>query len=217
MKKNLLLLFLCLLTVQYLDAKLYVATHDIIIKRSKRAHASVLGVIKKGASIDATEIDNIWAKIKYNDRDAYIKTKFLKAAPEVIPAPPIAMHSKWTTKNIILVVIGGIVSLFILRNIFRTISGYFSRNSNSKNKVAPAILKPTHWYQCQHCRAAVKKHMPPSETGCVKGAVHNWIELAEVGVNKYFCRHCATTITAKSIPIEWGCPGNDFHFWTQLS
>ena len=217
MKRKLLLILFCLAVTQCVSAKLFTATQDIRVKNGRRVHSPVLGVVKKGDTIDVQAINgSTWAKVKYKESDGFVKMTYLKPVPEA-PAPPVEQVHKWNTTSFVLLMIGAIVLLFIARRLVEVAREYYENKANAKNKPAVVVQKPTHWYQCRHCRVTVKKHTAPSDNGCVSGKDHTWVELAEVGLNRYFCRNCATVITAKAIPVEAGCPSSDLHYWTQLS
>ncbi len=58
--------------------KYEVTANSLNVTSSASANSSLLGTLIKGTKIDVINISNNWAKIKYNNKDAYVNATYLK-------------------------------------------------------------------------------------------------------------------------------------------
>ena len=58
--------------------KYEVTTDSLNIRSSASTSSTILGKLSKGTKIDVISITNGWAKFKYNNKDAYVSTQYLK-------------------------------------------------------------------------------------------------------------------------------------------
>ena len=220
-KKYFLLLMVGLLMAAGVDAKYYIATKELKVHATKGKKAKVIGVVKIRSTVDVTEIDDIWWRITYNDQDGYVQGKFLKEAPEnisVTEQTTVDETSKlpFGISTISLVIIIGSILAVIVT--IRQIRNYIARKKARLAYRPPAekIARITHWYQCKHCSAAIKKDTEPSIAGCSQSLRHLWINLGPLGNLKYICKNCSTIIMVAEEPRKDGCPNNDEHQWKKL-
>ena len=200
------------------DAKLYIATQNLPVRKNKRPHSLVVGFIGNGAAVDVTNIKGNWGKVKYQDKYGYIQTGHLKAAPPVTSKPENEPESETPSSGTTLVWIAGLAGFaLVIRILFFAKKNYSGKTIKSKKNAAIGnTLSFVYWYQCKHCSAVVKKSDHPSHDGCISAKLHHWTQLAEVGLDKYMCRHCLTTIQTTTFPATSGCPGAEFHVWNKL-
>jgi hypothetical protein len=231
MRKKISLLFCVLILFKSAEAKLFIASQNIPVRNSNVSNSFILGFINDGDTIDVTDINNTSGKIAYRVKYGYINTEHLKAVPQASQATNDA-GSKSPSLSAILLLIASIAGLaFIIKKLFFAPENYPDKaviqpkNPNQRSGPIPtirpepirsAVSLVTYWYQCSNCSAVVKKNELPSRIGCSKGTSHKWVQLAEVGPDKYFCKHCHTTIQAATFPVSNGCPAGEFHDWSKI-
>ena len=216
MKKTLLWLLFCLLIINHIDAKLFVSTHDIKVRKGKGSHATVLGFIKNGTIIDVTDTDGQWGMVVYGNKEGFVKTKYLRPAAPAAPAAKEETGNPPGSISILLFTGGLLLSVFLIKRLITAWKfGTFRRSRSKKAPEANQQNLPVYWYQCKHCNAIVKKSDHPSHKGCLRSTLHHWTQMAEVGGHKYYCKQCLTTIQSATIPSSDGCPGGVYHTWTQ--
>lgn len=225
MKANrfLTLVILCLLLVPCAHAEFYNASHDIKIRKGRSLKYAAIGTIKKGEPVDVYEINAGWGRISFKDRDAYIPVKHLEAIAEEVPPAPVAEEategSQINTTTVLSIAFLLLV-IYILRqaDVFYHIGRALRivKKRDAGNNDAAEDL-PLLWYQCNNCRAVVKKQTPPNTKGCEKAKIHYWINLAEVGKESYYCSACGIGVKTRSVPVTVGCINSTEHSWKKLS
>ena len=215
------LLLLALIGSANLDAKYYIATHDIKVKAAVGNNTEVIGIVKNHSHFEATQIDNNWYVISYNGKDGYILAKYIKAVPEVT-------SGKTTSTGIINKkfpfgldsdsVVAFIISLVVVVVVIRQVRNYIlARKARlAYQPVNPKMPAITNWYQCKHCRVAIRHNSEPRISGCSQSLRHLWVNLGEIGELKYICRNCTTIITVRSEPPAEGCPNDGMHQWKNV-
>ena len=205
-----------------LDAKYYIATKDLKVRATKDSHAKVLGTVKKRSTVDVTEIDDVWWRITYNDQDGYVQGKYLKEAPENLS--PSGQATADETQGLpfglsttsLAIIIGSVLAIIVT---IRQIRNYIARKKARAAYRPPAekIQRITHWYQCKHCSAAIKKDSEPGIAGCSQALRHLWINLGPIGNLKYICKNCSTIVTVIEEPKTEGCPNAEDHIWKKIA
>ena len=189
------------------------------VRADKNAKAQIIGSLKNRTTVDVTEESDVWWKITYNDRDGYVQGKYLKEAPEVAAAP-VEMEAEasgllfgLTTTELIAIGVGLIVVIVLINRL----SNYIARRRELANYKPPVVKAPTtnYWYQCKHCSVAIKKDTQPGIAGCSESLRHLWVNLGEVGSDKYMCKNCSTIIMVSLEPQAEGCPKGE-HQWKKL-
>ena len=220
-KKRFLLLFVVLLmAAQLYGRSSYIATQDIKVRASKGKNFKVIGTIKKRATVEVTEIDDVWWRVTYNDQDGYVLGKYLKEAPENIPVPTVTTvtNGSWFDDiGITTIAIGIGIILAIIVAIRMTRNYILAKRARAAYRPpAEKVHRITHWYQCKHCSAAIKKDTEPNRAGCSQSLRHLWINLGELGNLKYICKGCSTIVMVKEQPPMDGCPNADEHVWKKI-
>ena len=221
LKKYILVLLIMLLTAAVASARTsYITTRDVKVRAAKGIHAKVLGTIKIRTTVEVTEVDDVWWKIVYKDQDGYVQGKYLKEAPENIPAPTPSVTLDPSNIHVTQVGIGIGCVLAVIVTVRQT-RNYFVRK---KERLAyrppePKVARITHWYQCKHCSASIKKDTEPNIAGCSQSLRHLWIKLGEIGDLKYICKKCSTIITVNAEPEATECPNanGDTHHWKKIA
>ena len=220
-KKYFLILLFPLLAALSLNAENYITTRDVKFRAEKSPRAHVIGSIKKNTVVDVTEIDDEWWKITYNGREGYVQSKFLKTAPAaavVHTSSPVAEPSGLPFGLNTDSIVAFLISVLIIVVIVRQIRNYIAYRKARATYVPEVVKKAaiTHWYQCKHCRVAIKKDSEPGIAGCSESLRHLWVNLGEIGDIKYICKGCSTIITVKAEPLIEGCPNDGDHVWKKI-
>lgn len=215
-----LVLLFSLFAIPGLNAEDYIAIRDIKFRDGKGGHGHIIGSIKKNTIVDVSGIDGVWCKITYNGRDGYVKGKYLRQAPKppIVQKPPVAVKKPWLPFSLDTdSVVGFLMSVLIIAVIIRQTSMFIARRK-ARAAFRPEYKKTsaTHWYQCKHCRVAIRKDSEPGIAGCSQSSRHLWTNLGEIGDIKYICKGCSTIITVKSEPLAEGCPNGGDHFWKKI-
>jgi DNA-directed RNA polymerase subunit RPC12/RpoP len=77
--------------------------------------------------------------------------------------------------------------------------------------------KTTKNYQCKKCSTVVKSERMPSALNCLKGGMHQWTDLGEVGADSYQCKKCGLVLKSKRQPSSLNCPSGGMHQWNKLN
>jgi predicted RNA-binding Zn-ribbon protein involved in translation (DUF1610 family) len=218
MRKILLLLLICLLTipVSYANARLYMATRDIKVRKRPGLTYQVVATIKKSEDIIVTDIYDGWGKVTYNERVGYIPMKYIANVVDNTPPPP---PEKPDTDDALdphtLMQLGVVVVALLCLQAFHDY-----RNKRRSKAAAPGDSKPKHkpvyWFYCKSCKQKVNAEKKPANHYCPKADGHTWISLGEAGNINYHCRHCDITVRTKKEPSTHDCPGGTPHIWTDL-
>ena len=68
-------------------------------------------------------------------------------------------------------------------------------------------------FLCRKCGSqAVKTHMP-ANSDCLKGGVHQWVNLGVRGSTTYSCGKCKIEVKSKNTPDGSGCLKGGLHQW----
>ncbi len=96
--KSLLLLFFSffLFLEAYADNYCVTASTGLNVRASSNKNGEVLGKLSKNDIINVTSIENGWAKIKYNGRDGYVSTSYLKAVSGKENADSSSKKGSWS-------------------------------------------------------------------------------------------------------------------------
>ena len=220
-RRYLLLYFFIFLTLPFnVNAKLYVITNDVNIREGKGTTYAVLGVVKKGTTVDISEINGAWGKMVYNNKDGYISAKFLQETSENSKSSDKEKNDSHGKSFWTIVIIGGLI---LLGAISKGASSNGNKGSvrsegysNSRVRVNSSIEKNQHWYMCKNCSSKVQKAKMPTSLNCSASTFHQWTDLGEVGDKAYNCKNCGTTVYTNKRPTSLNCPYSTFHNWTEL-
>lgn len=96
--KSLLLIFFSffLFLEAYADNYCVTASTGLNVRASSNKNGEVLGKLSKNDIINVTSIENGWAKIKYNGRDGYVSTSYLKAVSGKENADSSSKKGSWS-------------------------------------------------------------------------------------------------------------------------
>lgn len=95
--KSLLLLFLVfLISGRHADNYCVTASTGLNVRASSNKNGELLGKLSKNDIINVTSIENGWAKIKYNGRDGYVSTSYLKAVSGKENADSSSKKGSWS-------------------------------------------------------------------------------------------------------------------------
>lgn len=72
-------------------------------------------------------------------------------------------------------------------------------------------------YQCKKCGTLIQSEKTPSSFNCLRGGMHQWQDLGELGPVTYQCKKCGITINNKKTPSSFGCTAGGMHQWNKLS
>ena len=223
MKKIFALIILCALFIPAAFCKSFVTTEDVNIRKGAGTDYDEVGVIKKGTTIDVTDIKGTWGKVEYEDVKGYVSTKYLD---DEVTAPSTG-KTNWLVIAISVLAGGGIV-FFILKRVAIAKALASKKEELLKHAHMPALPQMPHihsdglsWYCCEHCSAVAKSIGTPEESlGCPndKGKPHTWHKLAELGETHYQCEICGILINAHKQPATAGCYKDvgKLHKWEKL-
>jgi Bacterial SH3 domain len=213
MKRYLLLILVCLLVIPAAYAKKYKTTEIANVREEAGTEYPALGKLKEGTIVDADDVSGKWAKITYDGQEGYIASVFLKEVPEdAVPSKEAAADANADNETtIVLVVIGFFIFLAVVKWLYDMRTGASRKaRANAEKERTPKIM---YWYQCEKCRATIRKESDPKPEGCTMATNHKWINLTEVGTKKYFCKKCSTAIGTKGEPVTEGCIESTQHEW----
>ena len=72
-------------------------------------------------------------------------------------------------------------------------------------------------YLCKKCGNLIQSEKTPNASGCLKGTLHTWQDLGEVGTDTYQCKKCGLTLKSKKTPVPSGCLKGTYHQWNKLN
>lgn len=72
-------------------------------------------------------------------------------------------------------------------------------------------------YRCKKCEKLVQSERSPEASGCLKGSLHAWVDMGEIGNDTYQCKKCGLVLKNKKMPPMPGCNGGSFHQWAKLN